>query len=103
MRRTVVLAPEAEGDLHDIHAFIAREGGPDRAFAFIERIAGFVAGLADFPERGRRRDDLFPGLRVIGFARRVAIAFLVSETRVTVLRVLYAGRDLDLALRAHDA
>jgi hypothetical protein len=46
-----------------------------------------------FPERGRRRDDLRPGLRIIGFGRRVTIAFHVAD---------YAGRDLRRAFRDPD-
>lgn len=51
-------------------------------------------GLAEFPERGTRRDEVRPGLRTLGFRRRVTIAFQVTPTRVVVVRVLYAGRDL---------
>jgi toxin ParE1/3/4 len=52
-----------------------------------------------FPERGRRRDDLRPGLRIIGFGRRVTIAFHVTGDRITIDRVLYGGRDLTQVLR----
>jgi toxin ParE1/3/4 len=54
----------------------------------------YCLGFATFPERGTRRDDLRPGLRTIGFGRRVTIAFHVSDDRVTIDRILYAGRDL---------
>lgn len=42
-----------------------------------------------------RRDDLQAGLRIVGFERRVTIAFHVGPTTVTIDRVLYGGRDLD--------
>lgn len=45
-----------------------------------------------------RRDDLFPGLRVVGFERRVTIAFHVGADTVTFLRILYGGRDIDTLL-----
>jgi toxin ParE1/3/4 len=35
-----------------------------------------------------------PGLRIIGFERRVAIAFHIDPGRVTIDRILYGGRDL---------
>ncbi|MDZ4366104.1 MAG: type II toxin-antitoxin system RelE/ParE family toxin [Afipia sp.] len=47
-----------------------------------------------FPERGTRRDDLSPGLRIVGFERRVTIAFVVEEDEVIVLNILYGGREL---------
>ena len=34
-----------------------------------------------------------PGLRIIGFERRLTIAFMVQEETVTVLRVFTAGRN----------
>jgi toxin ParE1/3/4 len=48
--------------------------------------------------RGARRDDLKKGLRVLGFERRVAIAFRVTDSQVIVARVLYGGRDLGKAI-----
>lgn len=50
--------------------------------------------LRDFPERGTRRDDISPGLRTIGFERRVKIAFRVVLEEVEIVAILYAGRDL---------
>ena len=44
-------------------------------------------------ERGHRRDDVRPGLRIIGFERRVTVAFTVSETHVVILRRFYSGWD----------
>lgn len=55
-------------------------------------------GFADFPERGRRRDDLRPGLRIIGFERRVTIAFHISSGAVIIDRILYGGRELETAV-----
>jgi toxin ParE1/3/4 len=49
-----------------------------------------------FPERGTRRDDLAPGVRTIGFERRVTIAFRVLEDAVEILAVAYAGRDFEV-------
>ena len=60
--------------------------------AYLERIEAYCQGFSLFPKRGRRRDDLFPGLRVVGFERRLSIAFLVEPERVVILRVLYGGR-----------
>jgi toxin ParE1/3/4 len=32
-------------------------------------------------------------LRIIGFERRITIAFVVEPERVVILRLFYAGRD----------
>ncbi|MDC7787471.1 type II toxin-antitoxin system RelE/ParE family toxin [Rhodoplanes sp. TEM] len=49
--------------------------------------------LAEFPNRGTRRDDIAPGLRTIGFERRATIAFRVLEDVVEIVAIAYAGRD----------
>lgn len=90
----VVFAPEARDDLKSLYLFIAERSGDDRAMAYIERIETYCRGFTDFPERGTRRDDLFSGLRIAGFERRVTLAFLVEADKVVFLRILYGGRDL---------
>lgn len=98
MTHEVVFAPEAQLDLLDLYDTVAEAGGGERALAYVERIQAACLRLAVFPERGTRRDDVRPGLRVIGFERRVVIAFHVGAGRVTIDRVLYGGRDLRTVL-----
>ena len=49
------------------------------------------------PNRGTEHSDLRPGLRTIGFRRRVTIAFRVKGDSVAILRILYGGRSVELA------
>lgn len=98
----VVLRPEADADLYNIHRYIALEAGAARAEAYVERIASACMALSTFPERGTRRDDLEPGLRIVGFERRVTIAFRVDGSTVTIVRVFYGGRDFEALLRRED-
>jgi toxin ParE1/3/4 len=94
----VLFSPEAKSDLEELYEYTALHSGEDRALAFVERIEHWTDGLASFPERGTKRDDIRPGLRVAGFERRVTIAFRVETDTVTILRILYAGRELERAL-----
>ncbi|MEQ8506724.1 MAG: type II toxin-antitoxin system RelE/ParE family toxin [Rhodospirillales bacterium] len=94
MTHKVLFAPEAQNDLKELYLYIAEQAGDGRAMAFIERIEAYCQGFADFPERGTQRDDLFPGLRIVGFERRGTLAFLVGKHTVSFLRILYGGRDL---------
>lgn len=48
-----------------------------------------------FPKRGTVRDDVLPGLRVIGYRRQASIAFVVTGTDVIILRVLRRGQDVN--------
>lgn len=98
----VVFSPEARDDLLRLYLFIAERSGEARALAYVDRIEAWCRGLATFPERGRRRDDLLPGLRVAGFERRVAIAFHVAPGLVTLDRIFYGGRDLNALIDRPD-
>jgi len=97
--RTVVFAPAALEDLRSIGAYVSVMAGPERAFAYVNRIEAYCRGFAIHPHRGTRRDDVRPGLRTVGFERRVTIAFHVDPGRVTIDRILYAGRDLVRGVR----
>ena len=94
MAREVIFAPEAQADLVQLYDYIAEDSGAMRAQDYTDRIVAHCLGLVNFPERGRRRDDLRPGLRITTFRRRVTIAFHFTETAVFIDRVLYGGRDL---------
>jgi toxin ParE1/3/4 len=94
---TVVFTPEAKDDLLDLYDYIADHSSPKRALRYILRIEKTCQSLTTLPERGTRRDDLRPGLRVMGFERRVLIAFRVSADSVAILRILYGGRSIELA------
>jgi toxin ParE1/3/4 len=92
--RQVIFSPEARSDLWRIDLYIAEHSGSEQALAYTSRIHAHCMGLANFPERGTRRGDLRPGLRIIGFERRVTIAFHVKPDAVVIDRILYGGRDL---------
>ena len=79
----------------DLYDYIALRDSAERAIGYIDRIEVCCGNLSVFPERGSRRDDLRRGLRILGFERRAVIAFLVTEDAVTILRILYGGRDLE--------
>ena len=51
-----------------------------------------------FPKRGSVHNEIRPELHVIGFERRVSIAFVVEDgaQEVAILRILYAGQELKL-------
>lgn len=89
----VVLSPEAQADLDGIYDWIARKASPEVALGYVERIEGYLRGFEHAAERGHLRDDLRPGLRVVGFERRVTIAFVVDGDRAVVLRIARGGRN----------
>ena len=66
----------------------------DRAENYVDRIEQFVLGFHIFSERGTRRDDLGPGVRIIGLERRATVVFRVEDETVEILHIAYGGRDL---------
>jgi plasmid stabilization system protein ParE len=93
----VVFTETANADLDDIFAWIADHAGLEVALAYTGRIERFCHEMTPFPQRGTARNDVRPGLRTVGFERRATIAFTVKGEDVIILRILYAGRSLELA------
>ena len=91
--RRVVLAPEAADDLMELYDWVAVQASPSVAMAYLERVEAFCQRLRLGSERGHVRSDVRPGLRIMGFERRLTVAFTVEEETVTVLRVFTAGRN----------
>jgi Plasmid stabilization system protein len=91
--RRVDYSPEAELDFLRLYDVIADASGPDRAASYVGRVLSFCNQLELASERGHRRDDVRPGLRILGFERRITIAFFVESERVVVLRLFYGGAD----------
>jgi toxin ParE1/3/4 len=85
----ILFAPEAVDDLRALSRRIAYLEGEGAALAYIEKVEAWCAEVADAPERGLRSDDLFPGLRVVGYGRRIAIAYHIGLDMVTIDRVLW--------------
>lgn len=97
-RRSVVYGPEAADDLDWIYATIADARDALTAFRYERRIRAFCERLELASERGARRDDVRAGLRVVGFEKRVTVAFSVDDDTVIILRVFYGGADWETSL-----
>lgn len=91
--RRVVFAPEAVEDLNQLYDWIAGQASPTVAMGYLERVEAFCGRLSVGSERGQLRSDIRPGLRIVGFERRLTVAFAVQLETVTVLRVFTAGRN----------
>ncbi len=98
----VVLSPEAWEQLDNIFDYIAAKASPGIAKGFADDIVAFCAGFDLFPQRGIERSDIRPGLRFVGFRRRVTIAFTVANNIVTIVGIFYGGQDIEAALGADD-
>lgn len=93
--RQLQFAPEARDDLIDIAAYIAADD-PARAVTFVDELEARCAGLIYFPESGRERTELAPGLRSKPHGRYV-IFYTPSDEAVRIERILYGARDVGQA------
>ncbi|KGD85891.1 MULTISPECIES: type II toxin-antitoxin system RelE/ParE family toxin [Rhizobium/Agrobacterium group] len=94
MTYTVIFSFEARMDLADLFDYLAEKAGEDFAQAYIRKIIDHCHRFDMFPRRGTLRDDIEPGLRLVGYRRRATIAFRVEEHTVTIARILYGGKSL---------
>jgi toxin ParE1/3/4 len=96
MKYRVRFHAAAEQDIAELLTALAPKAGAATALRFVERIVDYCLSFETFPERGTRRDDIALGLRTVGWRRRATIAFEVTSSEVVILRILYAGRTLEL-------
>lgn len=92
-KRTVEISQDARADLIALYDWIANQASPAIALSYIERLENYCQGFDLASERGHLREDIRPGLRIVGFERRVTIAFTVEDERVVILRIFYGGRN----------
>ncbi|AYD00074.1 type II toxin-antitoxin system RelE/ParE family toxin [Neorhizobium sp. NCHU2750] len=95
MSYKVVFSPAASDDLEDLYIYLAIEMGIEPAREYVGKIKAYCLGFSTFPQRGVLRDDIWYGLRLVGYRRRATIAFQVRGDVVRILRIYHRGRDID--------
>ncbi len=95
MKYNVIYSPKAQSQLSNIFEFISAKASEEIAAKFVTSIIDYCDGFETFPERGLLRDDLRNGLRIIGYKKRVTIAFYVDEINVVILGIYYGGQDFE--------
>jgi toxin ParE1/3/4 len=95
----------ASDDFESIFEYIAKRASVDVASGYLDRLIGACESLETAAHRGTRRNDLRPGFRTFGFERRATILFVIDNeaVEVTILGVLYGGRDIGHVVKARRA
>lgn len=91
--RRVLYHRQAQADLRDIRNWISFRVSPQFARDYLRRIRLRTENLASGSERGSLRDDIRPGMRVIGLMASISVIFVVQNDQVVILRVLHGGQD----------
>ncbi len=91
----VIFTPLALRQIDDLYRYISETSGDAIADGYVGRVVAHCVRFDLFPERGTRRDDILPGLRIIGFERRLTIAFVVTPEAVLIEGLFYGGQDVE--------
>lgn len=102
----VTTTEQAESDLRGIYEYIAFELlSPDNAAGQLDRLEEHIIGLETFPEKFRAYEKepwKSRGLRVMPVDNYLVFYIPDKDARiVTVIRVMYNGRDVDNQLVNH--
>ena len=103
MSYRVIFSPRAEAQLVKLHRDIGDRSAPKIGERYTTAIFQYCPAFSTFPHRGTQRNDIRPGLRMVGYRRRVTITFEVTGDAVIILGVYYGGQDYEADLRDEDA
>ena len=106
MTYDVEVSEQAGSDLRGIFEYIAFElQSPENAGGQLDRLEEQILSLDTMPERYRKYEKepwKSRGLRVLPVDNYVVLYIPDSDKKVvTILRVMYAGRDIDNQLNLH--
>ena len=91
--RQIRLAATAQADLIEIWLNLTEYRGNDASDKIIDNLAATYETLAQFPEMGRRRDELFPGYRSFTVSPYL-IFYQLRPDEIEIIRVLHGARNL---------
>ena len=87
------LTEPAIRDIEQIADYIARESGLAQADRFLTRLDAKLSKFAQFPNLGRQRNEILPGLRSFPMDQYLILYIPVNQD-VDILRVVSGYRDL---------
>ncbi len=91
----VLFSPQAMADLQNMYNYIAPRGGKAVAEAYVSSLYKYCLSMETFPKRGKSRDDIYDGLRFVGFKRKATIAIELNDNEVRIVRILGRGQNVE--------
>lgn len=103
----VKVSGQADSDLRGIFEYIALElESPRNAIWQLDRLEDSIIGLGMMPERYRRYEEepwKSRGLRILPVDKYVVLYIPDADKKVvTILRVMYSGRNISNELKLHE-
>lgn len=93
MTRQFRLTEPAIQDIEQIVDYIARQSGLDIADRFLIKLDAKFAKIAQFPNLGRQRDEILPGLRSLSMDNYLILYMPIGQD-VEIFRFVSGYRDL---------
>ncbi|MDB9524364.1 type II toxin-antitoxin system RelE/ParE family toxin [Oscillatoria sp. CS-180] len=93
MSRVCRITPRASQDIKDIADYLATHSSLDRAETFLSDIDSVLQRIAQFPQIGRKRDELYPNLRSLPY-QQYLIFYRLLDDAIEVFRVVSGYQDL---------
>jgi toxin ParE1/3/4 len=90
--RRLIIAPDVKADIAAIGRYSRRQWGAEQARFYSRAIAERIFQLRERPDLGHRRPDVDAQVRCLKSGRHL-IFYDVTETDLTVLRVLHERQD----------
>jgi toxin ParE1/3/4 len=87
------LTEPAIQDIEQIADYIARQSGLEQGDRFLNKLDAKFVKIAQFPNLGRQRDEILPGLRSLPMDNYL-ILYMVIGQDVEIFRVVSGYRDL---------
>jgi toxin ParE1/3/4 len=93
MSNVCKITPTASRDIEGIADYLAKKASLTAAERFLAKVNEKFKALAQFPNLGRKREELYPDLRSLPLEDYLIFYRLVQE-EIEILRVVSGDRDL---------
>ena len=94
MNRSFIISKLANRDIESIADYLAENRGFESSDRFIKGLTDRLTQLTQFPNIGRRRDEIFPGVRSLLYEKYL-IFYTVTDEVVEINRVANGHQDLN--------
>jgi toxin ParE1/3/4 len=86
------LRPKARSDIDAIWDYTVKTWGVQQARSYITGLRDVCTELAENPDLGKRRDELYKGLRVYPSGKHV-VFYITMDKGIDVVRILHGSMD----------
>jgi toxin ParE1/3/4 len=99
--RSALWSPDAVSDLDRLWDYLASAAGPATADRVLRDVQHVVMTLAEFPQAGRSRNELRPGLRSLPVGAHI-VFYRIVEGRPQIIRVIDGRQDIAVIFADED-